>query len=115
MLLRNLILAAPFPASLLPVKSTRYVRYSCSRHEQIRRKSDVSGRTRPHGIRLLGSGRRGKVKKAAIIGAGIGGLALAIRLQSARSEEHTSELQSLMRISSAVLCLKKTITRQTPS
>src|SRR3546814_3151501 len=31
----------------------------------------------------FGSGRRGKVKKAAIIGAGIGGLALAIRLQSA--------------------------------
>src|SRR3546814_10513376 len=27
---------------------------------------------------------------------------------AARSEEHTSELQSLMRISSAVLCLKKT-------
>src|SRR3546814_2170672 len=97
-----------------------------------------------HGIRGLGSGRRGKVKKAAIIGAGIGGLALAIRLQSAgiattviegrdrpggrayvwekdgltfdagptvitdpRSEEHTSELQSLMRISYAVSCLKK--------
>src|SRR3546814_5590020 len=29
--------------------------------------------------------------------------------QQHRSEEHTSELQSLMRISSAVLCLKKTI------
>src|SRR3546814_6659856 len=28
--------------------------------------------------------------------------------RSARSEEHTSELQSLMRISYAVLCLKKT-------
>src|SRR3546814_8530382 len=28
--------------------------------------------------------------------------------QYPRSEEHTSELQSLMRISSAVLCLKKT-------
>src|SRR3546814_6651796 len=27
--------------------------------------------------------------------------------QDARSEEHTSELQSLMRISSAVFCLKK--------
>src|SRR3546814_4555850 len=27
--------------------------------------------------------------------------------QSSRSEEHTSELQSLMRISYAVLCLKK--------
>src|SRR3546814_5185385 len=28
--------------------------------------------------------------------------------RSARSEEHTSELQSLMRISYAVICLKKT-------
>src|SRR3546814_10564682 len=28
--------------------------------------------------------------------------------ERARSEEHTSELKSLMRISSAVLCLKKT-------
>src|SRR3546814_10007347 len=34
-----------------------------------------------------------------------------------RSEEHTSELQSLMRISYAVFCLKKKITRRniTPS
>src|SRR3546814_7774561 len=31
----------------------------------------------------------------------------------ARSEEHTSELQSLMRISYAVFCLKKKITNQT--
>src|SRR3546814_1115175 len=30
-----------------------------------------------------------------------------------RSEEHTSELQSLMRISYAVFCLKKKITRHT--
>src|SRR3546814_2171654 len=30
-----------------------------------------------------------------------------------RSEEHTSELQSLMRISYAVFCLKKKNTRQT--
>src|SRR3546814_9781862 len=30
-----------------------------------------------------------------------------ITLESSRSEEHTSELQSLMRISSAVFCLKK--------
>src|SRR3546814_9449971 len=29
------------------------------------------------------------------------------RLKTERSEEHTSELQSLMRISSAVFCLKK--------
>src|SRR3546814_16673401 len=32
---------------------------------------------------------------------------LAIMLLGARSEEHTSELQSLMRISYAVFCLKK--------
>src|SRR3546814_7176896 len=36
-------------------------------------------------------------------------LALGIE---ARSEEHTSELQSLMRISYAVFCLKKTKTHQ---
>src|SRR3546814_5573922 len=30
-----------------------------------------------------------------------------VRLQQIRSEEHTSELQSLMRISYAVFCLKK--------
>src|SRR3546814_5130172 len=36
-------------------------------------------------------------------------LRLALRVvRSGRSEEHTSELQSLMRISYAVLCLKKT-------
>src|SRR3546814_4287415 len=35
----------------------------------------------------------------------------AIRLQF-RSEEHTSELQSLMRISYAVFCLKKKIKKQ---
>src|SRR3546814_8220158 len=33
--------------------------------------------------------------------------ALLARLVSGRSEEHTSELQSLMRISYAVFCLKK--------
>src|SRR3546814_8461519 len=32
---------------------------------------------------------------------------IAIRRQTHRSEEHTSELQSLMRISYAVFCLKK--------
>src|SRR3546814_1523276 len=35
-----------------------------------------------------------------------------IRAQIERSEEHTSELQSLMRISYAVFCLKKKTTRQ---
>src|SRR3546814_5777704 len=35
-------------------------------------------------------------------------LALAAAVERDRSEEHTSELQSLMRISYAVFCLKKT-------
>src|SRR3546814_10391197 len=35
-----------------------------------------------------------------------------LRLRADRSEEHTSELQSLMRISYAVLCLKKTKYKQ---
>src|SRR3546814_7661839 len=46
-----------------------------------------------------------------VIGAGPGGYVAAIRAAQlglrTRSEEHTSELQSLMRISYAVFCLKK--------
>src|SRR3546814_4574786 len=37
---------------------------------------------------------------------------VATALRTARSEEHTSELQSLMRISYAVFCLKKKIYEQ---
>src|SRR3546814_2673908 len=37
----------------------------------------------------------------------VAGLVLALGDELARSEEHTSELQSLMRISYAVFCLKK--------
>src|SRR3546814_7420824 len=40
---------------------------------------------------------------------------LALRSARRRSEEHTSELQSLMRISYAVFCLKKKITIKTKS
>src|SRR3546814_8115528 len=46
------------------------------------------------------------------VGAGVAGIAVGDRVVSCffqdwRSEEHTSELQSLMRISYAVFCLKK--------
>src|SRR3546814_2972820 len=41
------------------------------------------------------------------LGAGALLFALALDLWAGRSEEHTSELQSLMRISYAVFCLKK--------
>src|SRR3546814_3945947 len=40
---------------------------------------------------------------------GVHVLTLLVSFESARSEEHTSELQSLMRISYAVFCLKKKI------
>src|SRR3546814_3374992 len=43
----------------------------------------------------------GRPIRVAVIGAGFQGAAVV------RSEEHTSELQSLMRISYAVFCLKK--------
>src|SRR3546814_9050242 len=39
--------------------------------------------------------------------AGFGGCGLLLAPAQVRSEEHTSELQSLMRISYAVFCLKK--------
>src|SRR3546814_3193454 len=41
------------------------------------------------------------------IGAQVAKMSIIINRRSARSEEHTSELQSLMRISYAVFCLKK--------
>src|SRR3546814_10822346 len=54
------------------------------------------------------TGERPRVERAALqLQAGVEtGFAIARDLH--RSEEHTSELQSLMRISYAVLCLKKT-------
>src|SRR3546814_4338061 len=58
----------------------------------------------PFTARVLETGRRGRLKALARWGIGVD----AIDLDAARrSEEHTSELQSLMRISYAVFCLKK--------
>src|SRR3546814_4645059 len=51
---------------------------------------------------LLGAARRAVDEAGAAVAADIGEGA-----DIARSEEHTSELQSLMRISYAVFCLKK--------
>src|SRR3546814_1788374 len=56
----------------------------------------------------------GEGSSANEVGAGVigdPGGALLLLLLLLRSEEHTSELQSLMRISYAVFCLKKKITR----
>src|SRR3546814_8364310 len=45
----------------------------------------------------------------------LGVCAIASHAHVARSEEHTSELQSLMRISYAVFCLKKKNTQMRPT
>src|SRR3546814_10726637 len=51
----------------------------------------------------LGAARKAVTRSSALLGAGrAAGTELVMR-----SEEHTSELQSLMRISYAVFCLKK--------
>src|SRR3546814_10168714 len=55
-----------------------------------------------HGFRLVGT--------LAAAGFKHGRWVDTVLMQRARSEEHTSELQSLMRISYAVFCLKKKIT-----
>src|SRR3546814_2640775 len=47
------------------------------------------------------------------VGLAFDGEAIPIASDGRRSEEHTSELQSLMRISYAVFCLKKNNHRQT--
>src|SRR3546814_7768354 len=60
--------------------------------------------------RQRGKTRRPAIRRLAPAGCGAAG-SPAARLR--RSEEHTSELQSLMRISYAVFCLKKKKHKQT--
>src|SRR3546814_9327494 len=71
-------------------------------HRAVIRKRALgtSGRTRgEQDRRIVLAGQRGERR--------ISGRAVRDRRQRLRSEEHTSELQSLMRITYAVLCLKK--------
>src|SRR3546814_9115894 len=72
-----------------------------------------AGKTQPRAIGLPSpkppAGRSGAVSRGPTREPGVseGTNRLAQALAFARSEEHTSELQSLMRISYAVFCLKK--------
>src|SRR3546814_3058744 len=57
---------------------------------------------------LIDAGDAGRSKAESVVASRAGRLRLAdVELLAPRSEEHTSELQSLMRISYAVFCLKK--------
>src|SRR3546814_9543061 len=62
-----------------------------------------------HPDRRAASGQIGRWPRRAAERPNDGGQAAGGGAGAARSEEHTSELQSLMRISYAVFCLKKTI------
>src|SRR3546814_6491482 len=65
-----------------------------------------SKKTGPHPPRVRNAGRpRHKMSPDHLRGPGA--QIFGIRFSRSRSEEHTSELQSLMRISYAVFCLKK--------
>src|SRR3546814_5962252 len=59
-------------------------------------------------MNLFNAARFAKMKRGALfVTTARGGIHNESALYDARSEEHTSELQSLMRISYAVFCLKK--------
>src|SRR3546814_12857103 len=66
-------------------------RHTHSLHDAL----PISGVRRRHAVRRARQARRSREAVA------------QRRLSASRSEEHTSELQSLMRISYAVFCLKK--------
>src|SRR3546814_8786958 len=66
----------------------------------------VQGRRRPVGRRGAAGRQAGGEGRVRAVEPGHGGVLEDLH-RSARSEEHTSELQSLMRISYAVFCLKK--------
>src|SRR3546814_8157438 len=86
----------------------RLYRQSWSRPSAFLRGQFRSCRGGPHLPAVLGACRR--QQRHAVIGVarGVDGFAVVfLDVGLGRSEEHTSELQSLMRISYAVFCLKK--------
>src|SRR3546814_3471742 len=83
----------------LPILSGRPTRFSRSRTTRPARASPCASAGVASLRRMAETGRRGRSPRRAPA--------------PARSEEHTSELQSLMRISYAVFCLKKKKQHQT--
>src|SRR3546814_3867715 len=89
-----------FRSSEHPEEAADLVRYLTSYDEQKRRALEGS----------FNPTRRSLYDDAALLAANpFYGLFLDILENAVRSEEHTSELQSLIRISYAVFCLKKKI------
>src|SRR3546814_3931647 len=76
-----------------------------ARRSRLGRRRSLRPRRRSRASRTAGSGGRSR-RHHLILGLVGGGLPERVQ-ERLRSEEHTSELQSLMRISYAVFCLKK--------
>src|SRR3546814_2611067 len=85
-----------------------------ARYWQTSFQPDRQRRPEQLGEELVAQVRRAVRASVSAAGAGTTGAFLSGGLDS-RSEEHTSELQSLMRISYAVFCLKKKNKKQTYS
>src|SRR3546814_2277023 len=112
-----------------PPRSTRTAHSFPTRRSSDRQPDDGLRRVRPaaaarerlihpsgKGDPLVGQGTEGIGETCAHLAAAKGGRCSRNRHRASltRSEEHTSELQSLMRTSYAVFCLKKKNKRTTP-
>src|SRR3546814_6822310 len=99
-----------FSASTSPTESTirLYSSPSCSATMLIELPHSRGGRPRRRRTSIAVTMRPRRFSEPAISGGASG-------MRVIRSEEHTSELQSLMRISYAVFCLKKKNQRKKPT
>src|SRR3546814_8571916 len=76
--------------------------------DALRRERELLALALQQGRRLAGDARAGGAQRVAERdGAAVEVGLVEVEAELVRSEEHTSELQSLMRISYAVFCLKK--------
>src|SRR3546814_1407856 len=84
------------------IEEADFIVFTCSlnAHNRHMLDAEVLARAKP-GVLVVNVARGPLIDETALISA------LHAGRVSARSEEHTSELQSLMRISYAVFCLKK--------
>src|SRR3546814_5198418 len=78
----------------------------------IVRDAEANGSLRPGGTIVEGTAGNTGIGLALVANA-LGYKTIIVMPDNQRSEEHTSELQSLMRISYAVFCLKKKIKNDT--
>src|SRR3546814_6989749 len=101
----------PYTTLFRSLRGLRHLDREVALRAQVhgRRPRQLPDRRAGHPARLLAQGEgEGPRRRSAGRGAG----AVGAMTDLARSEEHTSELQSLMRISYAVFCLKKKNTKQ---